>query len=330
MLALVTGASGFVGSAVAREILAAGHEVRALVRPTSEPRNLAGLRVETIVGDLASAAALELAVRDCDAVFHVAADYRLWVRDPAALYRANVEGTRLLLGAAAGAGVKKIVFTSSVATIGSRACARPADEDAHATLDDMVGHYKRSKFLAEAEVLRLAREEGLPAVVVNPSTPVGPRDARPTPTGRMVLDTARGRMPAYVDTGLNVVHVDDVARGHLLAWERGAIGERYILGGENLWLRDLFARIARLAGRPAPRIRLPLAPLFPLALACELYARLAGGAEPRLTLEALRMARKPMFFTSGKAQRELGFEARAAERALEDAVAWYRGNGYLD
>lgn len=329
MLALVTGASGFVGSAVARELLAAGHEVRALVRPTSVLRNLAGLRVETVVGDLASERALRRAAGGCDAVFHVAADYRLWASDPAALYRSNVEGTQLLLRAAADAGARKIVFTSSVATIGSRAGARPADEQAQASLDDMIGHYKRSKFLAEAHVLRLARDEGLPAVVVNPSAPVGPRDSRPTPTGRMVLDAARGRMPAYVNTGLNVVHVDDVARGHLLAWERGAIGERYILGGENLLLKDLFARIATLAGRAAPRLRLPLAPLYPLAFACEVYARLRGGAEPRLTLDALRMAKKPMFFTSEKAQRELGFGARSADHALADAIAWYRGNGYL-
>jgi dihydroflavonol-4-reductase len=326
---LVTGASGFVGSAVARALLAAGEPVRALVRPNSA-RGLPGdLPLEPVVGDLDDPASLARAVKGCSALFHVAADYRLWVPEPEAMYRTNVAGTRALLVAAAEAGVRRIVYTSSVATLGLRADGGPADETTPAALADMVGHYKRSKYLAELAVRELVEQHGLPAVIVNPSAPVGPRDARPTPTGRMVLEAARGRIPAYVDTGLNLVHVDDVAAGHLLAFERGLIGERYILGGHNLALGEILRRIARLVGRRPPAICLPSGALLPIALLSEALARLRRSGEPFVTADGVRMARKRMYFSSAKAERELGYRVRPVEAALSDAIAWYRARGDL-
>jgi dihydroflavonol-4-reductase len=267
-------------------------------------------------------------VRGCDVLFHVAADYRLWVPRPEAMYRVNVEGTRELMRAALATGVGRVVYTSSVAVLKPLADGRPVDETAEAGLEDMVGHYKRSKFLAEAEVRRLVAEEGLPAVVVNPSTPVGPGDLKPTPTGRIIVDAAAGRMPAYVDTGLNLVHVDDVASGHLLALERGEIGQRYILGGEDMTLKDILGAIAVLAGRRPPLVRLPHGLAQAVALAAEAWARLTGG-EPLATLDGVRMAKKKMFFSSAKAVRELGYRPRPAVEGLRDAVAWFRDNGYL-
>ena len=329
MTTLVTGASGFVGSAVARSLLGAGHAVRALVRPGSDRRHLEGLPLETVVGDLLEPQSLAPATRGCKALFHVAADYRLWVPDPRAMERANVDGTVALMRAALEAGVERVVYTSSVATLGATPDGTPADEETPAGLADMIGPYKRSKFRAEEAVQRLVDREGLAAVIVNPSTPVGPRDAKPTPTGRLVLDAARGRIPAYVDTGLNIVHVDDVAQGHVLALERGAIGARYILGGENLSLRDILGRIAALTGRPAPRWRLPHAALVPVAYAAEAWVQLVGHGVPLVTVDELRMAEKRMFFTSAKAERDLGYRARPADRALGDAVQWYREHGYL-
>jgi len=330
MKALVTGASGFVGSAVARRLLVAGHSVRALLRPASDRRNVDGLPVEIVQGDLTDRRSLEHAVAGCDALFHVAADYRLWVPDPGALYKANVNGTANIMQAAADAGVRRIVYTSSVATLGLRGDGYPSDEDTPVTLSDMVGHYKRSKYLAEAHVRKMVEERGLPAVIVNPSTPVGPRDVKPTPTGRMILDAATGRIPAYVDTGLNLIHVDDVANGHLLAFERGAIGERYILGGHNMTLKEILTAIAALVGRSPPRVRLPHNLVLPLAYAAEAWARLTDGAEPRVTLDAVRLSKKRMFFRSGKAQRALGLVARPIEVALADAVQWFQQNGYMD
>ena len=272
MKALVTGATGFVGAAVARALLAAGWPVRALVRPSSDRRNLAGLTLECALGDLTEIGSLERALAGCSALFHVAADYRLWVRRPGQLLRSNLEGTRNLLQAAGRAGVERIVYTSSVATLGLRSDGEPGDESVTASLADMVGEYKRSKYLAEQWVLGA----GLPVVIVNPSTPVGAGDIKPTPTGRMVRDAALGRMPAYVDTGLNIVHVDDVAAGHLLAYQRGRIGERYILGGEDMTLRQILTRIAAVSGHAAPRLRLPHALVLPMAYVAEGYARLAG------------------------------------------------------
>jgi dihydroflavonol-4-reductase len=327
--ALVTGATGFVGSAVVRALLAAGEPVRVLLRRPGDLGQVEGLPVEPVAGDLCQPASLAAAVAGCSALFHAAADYRLFALDPGVLYRTNVEGTRALMLAAAEAGVGRIVYTSSVATLGLRSDGGPADETTPATLADMIGHYKRSKFLAEQLVRELIETRGLPAVIVNPSAPIGPRDARPTPTGRMVLAAARGPMPAYVDTGLNVVHVDDVAHGHLLAFERGRIGERYILGGENWTLREILTAIARLVGRRAPRLRLPPGAVLPVAFLAEALARLRRAGEPLVTVEGVRLARKPMYFSSAKAERELGYRSRPAEAALGDALDWYRSQGQI-
>jgi dihydroflavonol-4-reductase len=321
MRALVTGASGFVGAAVARALLAAGWQVRVLLRAQSSRRNLQQLAVEPVPGDLGDVGSLERALDGCEALFHVAADYRLWTTDPQTLYRSNVDGTRNIVEAARRCGTGRIVYTSSVATIGLRADGRPSDENDVGRLEQMIGHYKRSKFLAEAWV-REAAHGGMPIVIVNPSTPIGPGDVKPTPTGRLVLDAATGRMPAYVDTGLNVVHVDDVAAGHLLAYQHGRIGERYILGGTDLNLKRILSMIALASGRPAARVRLPRALLLPLAYAAEALAR-ATGRETRITVEGVRMAAHHMYFSSAKAVRELGYRWRPAQQAIDDAVRWF-------
>jgi dihydroflavonol-4-reductase len=325
---LVTGATGFVGTAVARALIASGRRVRALCRPNSDRRNLDDLDVEIAEGSLEDARSLAAAVTDCGALFHVAADYRLWVPDPAGMYRANVDGTRALMTAALAAGVERVVYTSSVAVLGLHADGTPADESTPSTLEDMVGPYKRSKFLAEAEVQRLIVTRKLPAVIVNPSTPIGPRDIKPTPTGRVIIEAASGRMPAFVDTGLNLVHVDDVARGHLLAEGQGRVGERYILGGENLSLAEILRRIAAIVGRSPPKVRLPLPVIWPVACVAEAWGRVTG-REPMVTFDSLRMARKKMYFSSAKAERELGFRARPADAALTDAVQWFRTAGMI-
>ena len=326
-ICLVTGATGFVGSAVARALVAGGHEVRVLARRDSNRRNLEGLDVEIALGALEDPAALAAAVAGCRTLFHVAADYRLWVRDKAAMFRANVDGTRDLMLAALAAGVERIVYTSSVATLGLAADG-VADERTASRADDMIGPYKRSKFEAEAEVRRLVAERQLPAVIVNPSTPVGPGDVKPTPTGRLILEAARGRMPGFVDTGLNLVHVDDVAAGHLLAAARGRVGERYILGGENLALSEILAMVARAVGRRPPSLKIPYAVVLPVAVGAEAMARLTG-REPFVTLDGARMAKKKMYFSSAKAKSELGYSPRPAERAILDAVAWFKANGDL-
>ncbi len=319
---LVTGATGFVGSAVARALLRRGHTLRLLVRAGGDRRNLSGLQAELLEGDLTDPASLARAAEGCRYLFHVAADYRLWVPDPAAMLRVNVEGTRTLLLAAQSRGVERMVYCSSVAALGLTADGSPADEGTFVDPHAIIGVYKRSKYLAEQAVLEMVRDHAVPVVIVNPSTPVGPRDIKPTPTGKMIFDAARGRMPAYVETGLNIVHVDDVADGHVLALERGVIGERYILGGEDISLGELFALVARAAGHRAPRVKLPLAPLYPVALACEALARF--GIEPVVTRETLAMARKKMFFSSAKARAALGYAPRPAARAIEDAVEWFQ------
>lgn len=324
MSILVTGASGFVGSAVLRALLAAGQRVKVLVRPASDRSNLAGMAVEIVEGDLRDRASLERACANCSGLYHVAADYRLWTRNPDELYASNVEGTRHLMTAALKAGIPRIVYTSSVATLGLHADGTPADEDTPVTINDMIGHYKRSKFLAERAIDDLVQHAGLPVVIVNPSTPIGPHDVKPTPTGRMIRDAWFGRIPAFVDTGLNLVHVDDVAAGHLLAFERGQIGRRYILGGENLSLRAILTEIARLAGRRPPRIELPRLGLIPVAAIAEAWAWLTHGAEPQVTLDGLRMSRKKMYFSSHRASLELGYQFRPANEAIVAAVEWFR------
>jgi len=328
MTTLITGATGFVGSGVLRQLLKAGHTVRAMLRPRSDRRNIEGLPVEVTIGDLADRASLDRAVSGCTALFHVAADYRLWVPNPTEIYDANVTGTRNIMLAAAEAGVERIVYTSSVAALGPTTNGKPADETTPVSIDGMIGHYKRSKFLAEAEVRRLAEEAGLPVVIVNPSTPAGPRDIKPTPTGRMIVRAASGRIPAYVDTGLNLVHVDDVAIGHLLAFEKGKVGERYVLGGRNMTLREILEVIAGIVGRPPPRIRLGHNVVMPIAYAAEAWSRLTGGGEPLITVDGVRLARKCMYFSWEKARHELGFNPRPAYEALRDAVDWFRRHGY--
>ncbi len=285
--------------------------------------------METVAGDLRDPTSLAAALKGCDALFHVAADYRLWVPDPETIYAVNVDGSRALIEAAMAAGVGRMVYTSSVATLGLNQDGTPADEDTPVALGHMIGHYKRSKFLAEAAVKGLIRDHGAPVVIVNPSTPVGPRDVKPTPTGRMIVEAAAGRMPAYVDTGLNLVHVDDVADGHLLAFDHGVVGERYVLGGADMTLEAILGAVARITGGRPPRIRLAHNLIMPLAVAAEAWARLSG-TEPFATVDGLRMAKKKMFFTSAKAEAALGYEHRPAVEALADAIAWFQGNGYLD
>ena len=327
MTTLVTGANGFVGSALARALLAQSCQVRTLVRPGSDRRNLEQLDVELAEGDLTDPASLQRAVQGCNHLFHVAADYRLWIPDPERMYQTNVDGTRNLLRAAADAGVSRMVYTSSVATLGINRDRSPADETTPVSLGDMVGHYKRSKFLAEQAALELVEEQRLPVVIVNPSTPIGPRDIKPTPTGRIIVDALRGKIPAYVDTGLNIAHVDDVAAGHLLAFEKGEAGKRYILGGENLSLQTILGIICDYAGLAPPRLRLPHNAVYPIAWLAEQWARVSG-KEPFATVDGVKMSKKFMYFSSALAQQTLGYEARPARVAIEDAVDWFKENGY--
>ena len=325
---LVTGAAGFVGSAVARALAARGAAVRVLVRPSSARINLADLSAEVTEGDVRDEGSVVRALAGCRYLFHVAADYRLWARDPGEILRNNVAGAQAVMGAALAAGVERVVHTSSVATLRLPADGAPADETTPYGEGEGVGAYKQSKAAAERIVLRLVAERGLPAVIVNPSTPIGPRDVKPTPTGRIIVEAARGHMPAYVDTGLNLVHVDDVAEGHVLALEKGRIGERYILGGQDATLSQMLAGIAALSGRKAPTVRLPIAPLRPLAEVAEFVGRVTG-REPFLTKDALTMASHHMYFSSAKAERELGYSARPYREALKDALEWFRARGYV-
>ena len=326
MTTLVTGATGFVGSAVARVLLARGHQLRLLARQSSDRRNLAGLDAEIVAGDLTDPASLAHAAAGCRYVVHVAADYRYWVPDPEPMLRANVEGTRAIMRAAQASGAERIVHCSSVAALGLTTDGSPADETTPVDPAHLITTYKRSKYLAEQVVLALVRDESLPAVVVNPAAPVGPRDIKPTPTGKMIRDAATGRIPAYIEWGLNVVHVDDVAEGHALALERGRIGERYILGGENLDLKDLLALVADVAGRRAPTLCLRETWVWPVALAMEGFARITG-IPPFVTRDHLRTARKKQFFSSAKATAELGYQPRPVREAIEDSVAWFRAHG---
>jgi dihydroflavonol-4-reductase len=325
---LVTGATGFVGAAIARKLLDRGHAVRVLARAGAVLDNLAGLNVEIAVGDLNDHRSLVAAVDGVCGLYHAAADYRLWVRDPAPMIKTNVEGTRALMQAALNAQVPRIVYTSSVATLAIPPAGRPADETMPLSPENAVGAYKRSKVLAERVVDDMVRLSGLPAVIVSPSTPIGPRDIRPTPTGRIIVEAASGRMPGYVDTGLNLVHVDDVADGHLAAFEKGRIGEHYILGGEDMSLAAMLGEIARIVGRKPPTLAIPRLAVYPLAIAAEAIAYLTG-KEPFVTLDGLKMAAKKMYFSSAKAQAELGYSYRPPALALQDAIDWFGQAGYL-
>jgi dihydroflavonol-4-reductase len=326
MKALVTGAAGFLGSHVARLLVERGQRVRVLVRPGRGGSHLDALPVEQVAGDLRDSASLAVATEGVETVYHVAADYRLWARDPREIYESNVTGTRNLLQAARHAGVTRFVYTSTVATMAVPHGDALPDERTKTSLDQMIGHYKRSKWLAEQEVLSAARA-GMPVVIVNPTTPVGPGDAKPTPTGRTIVDFLNGRMPAYVDTGLNWIPVEDAAAGHLLAAERGMAGERYILGGENLSLKQVLDMLAGVSDQPAPRIRLPHAVALAAGYADTVVSRLLG-REPRIPLDGVRMARHSMFVDASKARRELGFAPGPVCAALERAVRWYQANGY--
>lgn len=328
MTTLVTGATGFLGSHVARRLVAAGDSVRVLVRRTSNLQALDGLTAERFEGDLNDSASLRRAMCGVNRVFHVAADYRLWARNPDQIYETNVQGTRRLLAVAAEAGVERFVYTSTVGTIAvpHRGPKLP-NEETRATLDKMIGHYKRSKFLAELEAMKAAAS-GVPVIVVNPTAPVGPADWKPTPTGRIILDFLNGKMPAYVDTGLNLAPVEDVAAGHLLAADKGRIGERYILGGRNMTLKQILEALAPIAGRPAPRLRLPHAIALAASYADEFLSRLSG-REPGIPVEGVKMSRHKMFVESDKAEKELGYKPGSVEEALARAVCWYTDHGYI-
>jgi dihydroflavonol-4-reductase len=325
---LVTGASGFVGSAVAKTLAEAGFTVRALVRPTSPREHLKGVSVEFAEGDLRDAESVRRAMTGVQYLFHVAADYRLWARDPREIAEVNVEGTRTIMTEALRAGVERIVYTSSVATLSPRRDGQPVDETLPLDEANAIGAYKRSKVVAERLVEAMIGNNKLPAIIVNPSTPIGPRDVKPTPTGRIIVEAATGRMPGFVDTGLNLVHVDDVAAGHLAALHKGKIGERYILGGENVSLSDMLADICAVAGRRPPRWRFPHSMVMPVAYAAEGMARVTG-REPFVTRDGLRMARYRMYFNAAKAERELGFRARPYREAISDAIKWFEAAGYL-
>lgn len=327
-IVFLTGGTGFVGSAVARELCASGFKVRAFVRKQSPRQNLQGLSLEIIEGDLNSSKRVSEAMDGAQYVFHVAADYRLWSPDPQEIIRTNVEGTRNVMEAALRYGIEKIIYTSSVATLSINNNSTQNDEKISLKVEQAIGTYKKSKVLAEEIVIKLIKDEGLPAIVVNPSTPIGPRDIRPTPTGRIIIEAARGRIPAYVNTGLNIVHVDDVARGHLLAFRKGRVGERYILGGENMTLAEMLKSVSKITGGREPFLRLPRHVVYPFAYASQLRARFTG-KEPFATLDGLRMAKNHMFFSSLKAEQELGYQSRSAFLAIQEALIWFKNAGYI-
>lgn len=328
MLVFVTGATGFLGSHVARVLVEQGAKLRLLVRSSSDLRNIADLNAEQVVGDLRQPESIEKAVSGCEVVFHVAADYRLWVRDPDQMHRSNVEGTRGLLEAARKNGIRRVIYTSSVATMGFTSNGSLADENSPVSLGQMIGPYKRSKFMAE-QIAIAAGRSGMDVVVVNPTTPIGERDIKPTPTGRIVVDFLKKKFPAYVDTGLNLVDATECARGHLAALEKGRSGERYILGGENLTLKQILDRLAAITGLPSPRMKVPYA----MALAAGVVDEVVTGhilrREPRATIDSVRLARKKMFVSSAKAERELGWKIIPVDDALRRAVDWFRANGYV-
>ena len=327
MLVFVTGATGFVGSHVARVLAEQGAELRLLLRASSDPANIEGLNAERVIGDLRDPPSIEKAMAGCEVVFHVAADYRLWVRDPDEMYRANVEGTRAVLQAARKNGVRRVVYTSSVATMGFTGNGHAVDENFPVSLEGMIGPYKRSKFMAEQVAVEAGRS-GMDVVIVNPSTPVGEGDIKPTPTGRIVVDFLKKKFPAYVDTGLNLVDVRECARGHIAALEKGRSGERYILGGENLTLKQILDKLAGITDLPSPKIKVPYVMALATGVVDEVVTGRILGREPRATIDAVRMGRKKMFVSSSKAERELGWKATGVDEALRRAVDWFRQHGY--
>jgi dihydroflavonol-4-reductase len=333
MLAFITGATGFLGSHVARVLAEQGAQLRLLVRPSSDLGNIDGLNADRVVGDLRDGTSIEKALSGSDVVFHVAADYRLWVRDPGEMYRSNVEGTRSLLAAARKRGVRRVVYTSSVATMGftsgiSSTNGVVADEQSPVSMKDMIGHYTRSKFMAEQVAMDAARS-GVDVVIVNPTTPIGERDIKPTPTGRIVVDFLKRKFPAYVDTGLNLVDATECAHGHVHALEKGRSGERYILGGENLTLKQILDRLAAITGLPSPTVKLPYFFALAAGVVDEVVTGRFLGREPRATIDAVRMGRKIMFVSSAKAERELGWKTVPVDGALRRSVDWFRANGYV-
>ena len=328
MKVFVTGATGFLGSHVARVLEENGSDLRLLVRPSSDLRNVNGLKAERVVGDLRDAASLEKGMAGCEAVFHVAADYRLWVRDPQEMYRSNVEGTRAILQAAKKNGVRRVVYTSSVATMGFTNNGHLANEDSPVSLQNMIGPYKRSKFMAEEVAIQAARE-GMDVVVVNPTTPIGEQDIKPTPTGRIVLDFLKRKFPAYVDTGLNLVDATECARGHVAALEKAKPGERYILGGENLTLKQILDKLGEITGLPSPRVKVPYVMALATGVVDEMFTGRILGREPRATIDAVRMGKKKMFVSSAKAERDLGWKIVPVDGALRRAAEWFQTNGYV-
>ena len=329
MKAFITGATGFVGSHVARALAVRGAELRLLVRSTSRTDNIADLRAEVATGDLRDPESLKKAMAGCDFVFHVAADYRLWVRDPEQMYRSNVEGTRAVIRAAQETGVRRVIYTSSVATMGFTRDGHIAREDSPVSIRDMVGHYKRSKFMAEQIALE-AGQNGANVVVVNPTTPIGEYDIKPTPTGRIVVDFLKRKFPAYVDTGLNLADVKEVARGHLLAMEKARPGERYILGGQNLTLKQILDKLAGLTGLPSPTMKVPHAVAMGFAVFDQFFTGTIMGKEPRATIDAVKMGRKKMFASSAKAEHELGYKVLPVDDALRRAIDWFQTHGYIE
>jgi len=326
---LLTGATGFVGAAVMRRLVKEYSEVRVLIREASNRQNLTGADVEICIGDLLDIKSLETAVSGCDILIHTAADYRIWAPNPKEMMEANVSGTKNVMTAASRAGVNKIIYTSSVAALGLANDGAEANEDTVSKLEDKIGPYKQSKFLAEEEVLRMHKEQGLPVIIVNPSAPIGPGDVKPTPTGRFVIQAASGKIPAYVDSGLNIVHVDDVAEGHLLAIKKGEEGEKYILGGENLSLLEILTMIGELSGHRPPIFKLPHELILPIAYVAEFWAKYISGKEPFANVDGAKMARKPMYYSSKKAIKELGYKARPVKGAFIDSINWFKEYGYI-
>src|SRR2546427_7913777 len=334
MKAFVTGATGFVGSHVARVLTEQGADLRLLIRSSSDPKNIEGLKAERVVGDLCDPSSLEKGISGCDVVFHVAADYRLWIRDPEQMYRSNVEGTRTILEAARKNSVRRVVYTSSVGTIGLASNRHLADENSPVVLENMIGHYKRSKFMAEQVALDASKDSagtnGMDVVVVNPTTPIGEQDIKPTPTGRIIVDFLKKKFPAYVDTGLNLVDVAECARGHVAALEKGRSGERYILGGENLTLKEILDKLAEITGLRSPKVRVPYVVALVTGVVDEVVTGRILRREPRATIDAVRMGRKKMFVSSAKAERELGWKTVPVDGALRRAVEWFQDNGYAN